>query len=94
VFFVSISINFTFSPRAHPPALFSAPKPSIPLFKLSSAALSRRSHVFLPILDSSVSMRSGAQGAILLPRSVSLRIRSRFPLSELSFPPFFRFPRP
>ena len=61
------------------PAPFPAPKPSIPLFKLSSAALSRRSRVFLPILDSSVSMRRGARGASLLRPLVSLRIRSRFP---------------
>ena len=55
------------------------PKPSFLLFKLSSAALSRRSRVFLPILDSSVSMRRGARGGILLRRSAPLRIRSRFP---------------
>lgn len=77
-----------------PPALFPVPKPSIPLFKLSSAALSRRSRVFLPILDSSVSMRRGARGASLLRPLVSLRIRSRFPRRELSFPPFFPFPAP
>ncbi len=62
-----------------PPALFPVPKPSFLLFKLSSAALSRRSRVFLPILDSSVSMRRGARGGILLRRSAPLRIRSRFP---------------